>query len=101
MSKSKSKDADEEQAASKPPPIPENRRASPFVFEVTHRTSLLQERARLAQEAEDLTVPELREEAERVGIDTSDAASKAALVEKVRDTARNDTPASTSNPEKV
>lgn len=75
---------------SSPRKIPENERAEPFVFQVTHRPSLLQERVRLAQEAEGLTVPQLKDEAARVGIDTQDAATKGAIVDKVRASARND-----------
>lgn len=83
----------------KPKPVEgRNTDPSPVTYEIQHFPSLAQQRAIVAMEAEGLNVEELREAAEEVHIDVSDARSKKDLVEAVKDGARTVIPAAESTP---
>jgi hypothetical protein len=70
--------------------VPDNERATPFTYQVIHRPSLLQQRAALAMEAENMSADELKAAAADAGIDTSGAGTQAELVDRVRNVTRGD-----------
>jgi hypothetical protein len=75
--------------------------ASQPTYEVQFFPSLAQQRARLAAEADDMKMSELREAAAEVHIDTSGARSKQELVDVVKGSARTvipSTPEATVEP---
>lgn len=67
---------------------PQNAQPSPMDYEIRHVENPTLERQKAARDASSMTVAELEETAERIGVDLSDADNKAEKVEKVRSAGR-------------
>lgn len=67
---------------------PANTKASPMTYEVVRARSLETERASLAQEADSLSVADLKARAEAAQFDVSGATTKEAMVSAIQSQAR-------------